>query len=158
MNLDTKTLKDEAQRLIDIQSADPRMGALYRHEYLKVATPEAVLALIAENERLTGFVVRRRSQEDQYDAALVEVANERDQLRAEVAGLKTGYEAYERVNAELKAQNEALRKGAARYEWLRQARSGYIEVVEWIGPHATGMTGEDLDALLDAAMGKGGQS
>ncbi|KTC28024.1 MoxJ protein [Pseudomonas sp. ICMP 19500] len=27
---------------------------------------------------------------------------ERDQLRAEVAGLRTGYEAYERVNAELK--------------------------------------------------------
>lgn len=34
---------------------------------------------------------------------------ERDQLRAVVAGLKTGYEAYERVNAELKADNEALR-------------------------------------------------
>lgn len=33
---------------------------------------------------------------------------ERDQLRAEVAGLKTGYEAYERVNAELKAENERL--------------------------------------------------
>ncbi|WP_313629869.1 hypothetical protein [Pseudomonas sp.] len=31
------------------------------------------------------------------------------QLRAEVAGLKTGYEAYERVNAELKADVEALR-------------------------------------------------
>jgi cell division protein FtsB len=35
---------------------------------------------------------------------------ERDQLRAEVAGLKTGYEAYERVNAELKAECEALRE------------------------------------------------
>lgn len=34
---------------------------------------------------------------------------ERDRLRAEVAGLKTGYEAYERVNAELKAECEALR-------------------------------------------------
>jgi hypothetical protein len=34
---------------------------------------------------------------------------ERDQLRAEIAGLKTGYEAYERVNAELKAESEALR-------------------------------------------------
>ena len=33
-----------------------------------------------------------------------------DQLRAEVAGLRTGYEAYERVNAELKAENEALRR------------------------------------------------
>ena len=34
---------------------------------------------------------------------------ERDQLKAEVAGLKTGYEAYERVNAEMKAENERLR-------------------------------------------------
>lgn len=108
---------------------------------------------------------------------------ERDQLRAEIAGLKTGYEAYERVNAELKAENETLRaklecpdpiliqsldsaiadyeqleKNATRYRWLREARRGYIKVVEWIGPHATGMTGEDLDALLDAAMGKGEQS
>ncbi|WP_040267816.1 hypothetical protein [Pseudomonas rhodesiae] len=38
---------------------------------------------------------------------------ERDQLRAEVAGLKTGYEAYERVNAELKAEIDELRKGLA---------------------------------------------
>lgn len=59
---------------------------------------------------------------------------------------------------QLKAENEALRKNAERYQWLREARSGYIEVVEWIGPHATGMTGEDLDALIDAAMCKGEQS
>ena len=31
-------------------------------------------------------------------------------LKAEVAGLRTGYEAYERVNAELKAENEVLKK------------------------------------------------
>mgnify|MGYP001546442089 CR=1 FL=1 len=55
------------------------------------------------------------------------------------------------------ADFEQLEKNATRYQWLREARSGYIEVVEWIGPHATGMTGEDLDALLDAAMDKGGR-
>lgn len=38
---------------------------------------------------------------------------ERDQLRAEVAGLKTGYEAYERVNAELKSEVEGLRQSVA---------------------------------------------
>lgn len=38
---------------------------------------------------------------------------ERDQLRAEVAGLRTGYEAYEQVNAELKAEVEKLRNAAA---------------------------------------------
>ena len=39
-----------------------------------------------------------------------EILAERDQLRAEVAGLRTGYEAYEQVNAELKAEVEELRK------------------------------------------------
>lgn len=39
-----------------------------------------------------------------------EILAERDQLRAEVAGLRTGYEAYERVNAELKAEVEGLRE------------------------------------------------
>lgn len=77
--------------------------------FMGMATPAAVLALIAENERLTGFVVRRRSQEDQYDAALVEVADQRDQLKAENAGLKTGYEAYEQVVQGLKAENELAR-------------------------------------------------
>lgn len=38
---------------------------------------------------------------------------ERDRLRAEVAGLRTGYEAYEQVNAELKAEVEALREEVA---------------------------------------------
>ena len=60
--------------------------------------------------------------------------------------------------SELEGLALELRKNAERYQWLREARSGYIEVVEWIGPHATGMTGEDLDALLDAAMSKGEQS
>lgn len=124
-------------------------------------------ALLAERDRLRAENERLNSENKQLillecsggtAQAAVNLLTERDQLRAEAAGLRTGYEAYERVNAELKAECEALRKGAARYEWLRQARSGYIEVVEWIGPHATGMTGEDLDALLDAAMGNGEQS
>ena len=39
---------------------------------------------------------------------------ERDQLRAEVAGLRTGYEAYEQVNAELKAEVELLESSRAK--------------------------------------------
>ena len=71
---------------------------------------------------------------------LYQVITERDQLRAEVAGLKTGYEAYERVNAELKAEvarstereilqlaeiealriaNTFLLPDAQRHRWLR---------------------------------------
>ncbi|KMN20276.1 hypothetical protein [Pseudomonas weihenstephanensis] len=52
------------------------------------------------------------------------IKTERDQLRAEVAGLRTGYEAYERVNAELKAEVEVLRKDADRAAyWKQRAKS-----------------------------------
>lgn len=52
------------------------------------------------------------------------------------------------------AEIEGLRKDAERYRWLRHGHGGFVEVVEWIGPHATGMIGEDLDALVDALMSK----
>lgn len=82
-----------------------------------VAKPSVLLALIAENERLAAACERAEqviNTESKAAAIATGRANllqgERDQLRAEVAGLKTGYEAYERVNAEMKAEVEALRK------------------------------------------------
>lgn len=59
---------------------------------------------------------------------------ERDQLRAEIAGLKTGYEAYERVNAELKAEcarsteREILQ--LAEIEALRKALVGILDLYD----------------------------
>ena len=58
---------------------------------------------------------------------------ERDQLKAEVAGLKTGYEAYEQVVQGLKAENEALRDDLeqVQYEadaWRNREESLWIEV------------------------------
>ena len=99
--------------------------------FIAAANPTAVLALIAENERL-----QHREQDlsasvkywfnacggKQFEAGVKhadEAASkyidehwrqQRDRLRAEIAGLKTGYEAYERVNAELKAEVEGLRE------------------------------------------------
>jgi len=75
-------------------------------QFIAAANPAAVLALIAENDHLA-MCAR------QWEEAAMQWGAERDQLRAEVAGLKTGYEAYERVNAELKAENEALREEVA---------------------------------------------
>lgn len=54
-------------------------------------------------------------------------------LKAEVAGLRTGYEAYERVNAELKAEVEALRDDLeqSQYDanaWRNGEESVWIEV------------------------------
>lgn len=74
---------------------------------------ELIVQLKAENERLTGCIVQRRAQAEQYDQALIKMAAERDRLSAEVAGLRTGYEAYERVNAELKAEVEGLRNSSS---------------------------------------------
>ena len=114
-----------------------------------------------------------------YDHDLLR--NENDQLKAENEALRSDIQSW-RLSIEAErnvhklslkgVQDEldrlkgpgfaeelaTLRKNTARYQWLREARSGYIEVVQWIGPHATGMTGEDLDALLDAVMSKGEQS
>lgn len=78
---------------------------------------ELIVQLKAENERLAAACERaeqiiivecKAASLAKVRANLLE-AN-RDQLRAEVAGLKTGYEAYEQVNAELKAEVEALRR------------------------------------------------
>ncbi|WP_122846299.1 hypothetical protein [Pseudomonas viridiflava] len=59
---------------------------------------------------------------DQHEAQKVVDAaeDELSDLRAELAGLKTGYEAYERVNAELRAECEALRKDASRMDWMER--------------------------------------
>lgn len=78
-----------------------------------------------------------------------EILAERDQLRAEIAGLKTGYEAYERVNAELKAEVEALRKDAERYRWLR--RAGNTKAIALVAEHCL----DTLDEAIDAALGQG---
>ncbi|MBI6727695.1 hypothetical protein YA0032_05970 [Pseudomonas amygdali] len=71
------------------------------------ANPAAVLELIAELR-------------DAKDAAfgLKWAVGE---FKAENAGLKTGYEAYERVNAELRAERKALRKDASLHSQLQRA-------------------------------------
>ncbi|PMU12937.1 hypothetical protein C1X89_34070 [Pseudomonas sp. GP01-A8] len=107
---------------------------------------EVALELLAENEALRSDIQSWRlsieAERNVHKLSLKGIQDELDRLK----GLGFAEEL------------AVLRKSAARYQWLREARSGYIEVVEWIGPHATGMTGEDLDSLLDAAMGMGGRS
>ena len=121
-----------------------------------------ILALIAENDRLTGFVVKRRAQAEQYDQALIQIAEQRDQLKAEIAGIKTGYEAFEQVNAGLRAEVEGLRKALAEC-----ANSLHGEMLQkYHGQKPEGMhpvTRRDYDRDMSeltgyAAMGKGEQS
>ena len=128
--------------------------------FMGAATPAAVVALIAENERLRADCSSMRGslktnavsikklikdggraarERDQLKAELAterqrrwdgneSAALERDEdvrkLRAEIAGLKTGNEAYEQVNAEMKAEVEVLRKDADRAAyWKQRAKS-----------------------------------
>jgi hypothetical protein len=114
-------------------------------EFLGEKTVEEVaLELLAENERLSASPERQIIR-----AAVTEAV--KGIADAAAADAKAG--TLKEIEL-LKAENEALRKDAERYRWLQHGHSGYIEVVEWIGPHATGMTGEDLDALVDNAMSK----
>lgn len=99
---DYSELKRLARRVIEIEAlggTEPIGNAW--DELEAVATPDAVLALIAENERMAAELecpirLARHSRQ------LVE------KLKAENAGLRTGYKAYEQVNAELRAEVEAL--------------------------------------------------
>jgi cell division protein FtsB len=70
-----------------------------RHMYFTEA--QSILALV--NGELEAHTIVP-------DSAIKAIHAERDQLRAEVAGLRTGYEAYERVNAELRAEVEKFRE------------------------------------------------
>jgi hypothetical protein len=72
------------------------------HSYGHMEPPEPVMEKCGECDG-TGLLGEIQD--------LYQVITERDQLRAEIAGLQTGYKAYEKVNAELKAENERLRDG-----------------------------------------------
>ncbi|KAA0995467.1 hypothetical protein FQ192_10525 [Pseudomonas sp. ANT_J12] len=60
-----------------------------------------ILALITENEKLKGDLREVKDAKLGLSWAIGEIMGERDQLRTENAGLKTGYEAYEAQNAAL---------------------------------------------------------
>lgn len=151
------------------------------------AKDRQISALIAENERLTNRLeVDPRHDYDGISTrdATVKVLDEQvDQLKAENAGLKTGYEAYEQVNAGLKAEVEGLRKDSESYRLLSFCHGqGTLELVrshhelcaeirrlkilagepvpqtpeEFVGPSPEGPTARIRRKL--AALGKGEQS
>ena len=203
------TDKTELKRLADAANAvmgDARVDVAITSEdgpnqaeidavtsFLQVATPAAVLALIAENQRLTGCIVQRRAQAEQYDQALIKMAAERDQLKAEVERLKAENQSEvgacllsvaenKKLQAEnealrglyqmhkatetremrcLKTENEALRKDAERYRWLRGQHWNESEMAVVCRPKKAVRLGFDcpsegrLDYAIDVAMGKG---
>ena len=153
-------------------------------QFIAAANPAAVLALIAENERL-----QQREQDlsasvkywfnacggKQFEAGVKhadEAASkyidehwrrQRDQLRAENAGLRTGYEAYEQVNAELKAENEALRKELPGIRPFKPYQDSPVIgftgcVICGVYTDHGGLPCPKTRATADAALGRGEQS
>lgn len=75
--------------------------------WLGYSTPEGGEACAARWLELVRTLIRVAGQSKMLRMDTEKLA-EFDKLKAENAGLKTGYEAYEQVNAELKAENVAL--------------------------------------------------
>ena len=111
------------------KQAGPDPDREAKAKFLGAVAPGAVLALIAENEHLTESRNEAREERnklgDRYDQLKAEsdgnakdflafgvvMRSQADKLKAEIAeiaDLKTGYAAYEQVNAGLKAEVEAL--------------------------------------------------
>ena len=111
----------ENERLTNRLEVDPR------HDYDGISTRDATVKVLdeqvdqlkADNERLRADYAGLARFNPEWDRVAAAQDSVREhmamvvQLKAEVAGLKTGYEAYERVNAELKAEVEKLRKELA---------------------------------------------
>ncbi|MBW9244115.1 hypothetical protein [Pseudomonas paracarnis] len=139
----------------DVQNDDindyrvARCNRLADAKFIAVANPAAFLALIAENDRLSQTVESLIQMERATGNRAIEYAGKCDDLKAEVAGLRTGYEAYERVNAELKAECEALRDDLEQKQydanaWRNSEESVWVEVFNSEGddPFISAITGQ----------------
>ena len=181
----------ENERLTNRLEVDPR------HDYDGISTRDATVKVLdeqvdqlkADNERLRADYAGLARFNPEWDRVAAAQDSVREhmamvvQLKAENAGLKTGYEAYERVNAELKAEVEGLRKDSESYRLLSFCHGqGTLELVrshhelcaeirrlkilagepvpqtpeEFVGPSPEGPTARIRRKL--AALGKGEQS
>ncbi len=131
----------ENERLKNRLEVDPR------HDYDGISTRDATVKVLdeqvdqlkADNERLRADYAGLARFNPEWDRVAAAQDSVREhmamvvQLKAEVAGLRTGYEAYEQVVQGLKAENEALRDDLeqVQYEadaWRNREESLWIEV------------------------------
>ena len=98
---DNTELKRAAQRIVEVQtSQDVPIGILF-DEFEALASPEAILALIAENERLVAW----------REGLLKERAahiRQRDQLKDEIEALRQDTERYRRMRSAALKQADVL--------------------------------------------------
>lgn len=165
---DHSELKRLAERVIAIEATQDELIQLAWDEFEAAANPAAVLALIAENERLQKF-----------EAAYTEWSAKTDWVQETIQGYELGMHRadvlhkrcrdgafHQQAQAdrikELMAEAEVLSKDAQRYRWLRSRESSddpEISVTRWAQLSPDRATGEAprleaLDAAIDAAMSK----
>lgn len=124
----------------------------------KLVTPKSVLALLAEIDRLEGC---DKAYQQAWEKArglqseMDKVAAKREQLQAELSGLRTGFDAQNEVIAGLKAENEALRDGAnfRAIQSLRQDCEELRKALHELANHPK-LTASQAE-ILRAAMSKG---
>lgn len=142
--------------------------------FMEAAAPEVVLALLADlDEARNGM---KHSCAIRLKREIERLEGERDRLKAQVATLQSdanswqsGYSAGRKSLAghaeqwrkeahRFNLENEALRKDAERYRWLRD-RCGIVEYKAIAGSIGPGMlpSGEKLEMAIDAVMSKGEQ-
>lgn len=102
--------------------------------YVKAASPDTVLALLAEIDRLKRALQEEEGRTNMSSRAHRVVSDKRDSV--------------ERERDQLKAENEALRKDAERYRWLREFTVKTLPVAGAL---------DSLDRQIDAAMAKEGK-
>ncbi|WP_281690777.1 ead/Ea22-like family protein [Pseudomonas sp. PARCl1] len=170
MTIDKEKLKalaeasgsDEWYAAGDLRYCDDKTGETHglHHDdgrFIAAASPAAILALLAEIERLTKFEdwFVRLDQVEQSLAASFKA--ERDQLKAENEDYKSGQERYEQIIEDLKAEIEALRKalGEISGQVDGNIRCAVRDVVNCRGD-VQDIYGycDNIDEIIEAAMAK----
>jgi hypothetical protein len=140
-------------------------------EFVNTATPDLILALIAENKSLKGSCkamgsrnIDKTLRENQRLKELVAKLQESARVAAEVKdGANRFGEGMEKERDQLKAENEALRKDAERYRCLRSTENWedafvgtpvYFEIylVE-SRDGSDNASGDALDLVVDTLIG-----
>jgi hypothetical protein len=124
-------------------------------DFIGAAGPATILALLAEIERLKAGVESDWAEIERIQLLYSEqfrkaraLRIERDQLKTDNEAWRLTVEAERRIKRGISDENEALRKDAERYRWLRDG-AGYCDTRD-----IPGMAPARMDAFIDAALAK----
>lgn len=160
---DAKDLLGHNDHLVELLEARGRLmlGVEIERDQLRSEVQRLTMAVGIQTVRSFAGQTDQKSIDELLAAGIQVDKEEIARLRAEVAGLRTGYEAYEQVNAELKAENEALRRERdARHPFkpFHEPAIGFTGcVICGVYTDHGGLPCPKTRATADAALGQGEQ-